>query len=94
MITEKCRRWPRKDHIAPWSGEYHHSSCCHPLAEYGVPTGRGFWQPFDLEHLARCDELWVLMLEGWRCSAGVQAGIQLATEIRLPIRYVPFTSGG
>jgi hypothetical protein len=66
----------------------------HPLAEYGVPIGWDFWQPFDLEHLARCDELWVLTLDGWRQSVGVQEEIRLAEQLDLRIRYVPSASKG
>jgi nucleoside 2-deoxyribosyltransferase len=60
----------------------------HPLVEYGLPTGWEFWERCDREHLQRCDEVAVLMLDGWRDCAGVQAEVRLATELGKPIRYL------
>lgn len=35
-------------------------------------SGSGFnsWEHMDLEFIKRCDELWVVCLEGWDCSVG------------------------
>ena len=43
----------------------------HPIAEYGLPTNWRFWERFDRQQLDRCEELVVLMLDGWRESEGV-----------------------
>lgn len=53
----------------------------------------------DREHLRHGDEMVVLMLDGWCESRGVQAEIDLAIEMDLPIRCLPppmisNTSGG
>jgi hypothetical protein len=71
----------------------------HPLVRFDLPIEWDYWERFDCEHLRRCDEMVVLMLEGWRESRGVQAEIDLAIEMDLPIRYLPpstisNTSGG
>ena len=61
---------------------------CHPLVEFGLPSDWAFWQRCDLEHLKRCDEVIVLTLEGWEASVGVQAEIQIATELGRPVSYL------
>ncbi len=60
----------------------------HQLAEAGMATDWAYWQRLDEAMLARCQELWVLMLDGWVASDGVQAEIQLAKRWGLPRRYV------
>lgn len=60
----------------------------HPLVEYGLPTDWPFWERFDRDHLVRCDEVVVLMLDGWRESVGVTAEIRIAVELGKPVRYL------
>ncbi len=60
----------------------------HPIAANGVPSDWTSWEAFDRRMLEACDELVVLMLDGWRESRGVQAEIDLAIEMDLPIRYL------
>jgi nucleoside 2-deoxyribosyltransferase len=59
----------------------------HPLVEHGLPTDWTFWEQFDRDYLERCDEVIVLMLDGWRESAGVQAEVQIARDLGKPVRY-------
>ena len=61
----------------------------HPLVRFDLPIEWEYWERIDGEHLRHCDEVVVLMLEGWRESRGVQAEIDLAIEMDLPIRYLP-----
>lgn len=49
-----------------------------------------FWMKQDLPILQRCDALWVLMLDGWRQSRGLQAEIHFATDRSIP---TVFTTG-
>jgi hypothetical protein len=42
----------------------------------------------DRRFLARCAELVVLAVGGWRESPGVQAEIRIASESGKPVRYV------
>lgn len=60
----------------------------HPIARFGMPTSWEFWSQVDREYLSRCDVLAVLTLAGWRESVGVQAEIQLACELGIPVVYV------
>jgi nucleoside 2-deoxyribosyltransferase len=60
----------------------------HPLVEFGLPTDWSFWQRLDGEMLARCDEVVVLMLDGWRESEGVQAEIAIARALGKSIRFM------
>ena len=53
----------------------------HALVTYGIPSDWVFWQPLAREYVARCDELVVLQLDGWRESEGVQAELALAAAL-------------
>jgi hypothetical protein len=67
----------------------------HPLVEHGLPADWKFWECIDHQHLERCDEVVVLMLDGWRESTGVRAEVRIARELGRPIRYVaPETATG
>ena len=43
------------------------------------------WYEYGFELLRRCDQLWVLELEGWRESRGVQREIVIATSNGLTV---------
>jgi hypothetical protein len=55
---------------------------------YGLPADWSFWQHYDRALLARCDEVLVLMLPGWRESIGVREELRLARELGKPVRYL------
>ena len=50
--------------------------------------GWSFWEPHDNEHLAHCEEVVVLRLDGWRESEGVQAELDAAAALGKPVRYL------
>ena len=60
----------------------------HPVAQHGLPLGWDFWEPYDRWFVERCDEVWVLTLEGWSESKGVRAEIRIAEELGKPVRYL------
>jgi len=60
----------------------------HWTAEHGLPCTWSFWEPLDRWFLERCDEVVVLMLDGWETSVGVQAEIRIARELGKPVRYL------
>lgn len=61
----------------------------HPVAVLGgLPRTWDFWRKIDLPVLRRCNELWVVCLDGWRESKGVSAEIEYAKLIELPTRYI------
>ena len=59
----------------------------HAICRYGVPLDWWFWQQHDRRYLEVCDEVAVLMLDGWRESVGVQAEIAIARELDKPITF-------
>ena len=58
------------------------------LAQRGHHPPQG-WYAFDLQFLARADELLVLQLPGWEQSKGVMVEIAAAQARNLPIRRMP-----
>jgi hypothetical protein len=63
----------------------------HPISEFMSPDKRtdfDFWMAQDIPVLRRCDQLWVLKLDGWMDSRGLTKEIMIATECKLPIKYV------
>ncbi|MCC7424464.1 MAG: DUF1937 family protein [Planctomycetaceae bacterium] len=60
----------------------------HPLVGHGLPAAWDFWERIDREHLQRCDEVLVLMLDGWEESVGVAAEIRIAGELGKPVGYL------
>lgn len=59
-----------------------------PLLDDGAPNTWEFWKPLDYEYLKRCDGLYVLMLDGWEESVGVQQEIAWARELGMRIDYL------
>ena len=57
------------------------------LAHRGIHPPQG-WYAFDLQLLARCDELLVLQLPGWEDSNGLLVEIAAAQARNLPIRLM------
>jgi hypothetical protein len=61
----------------------------HYLAEtYKMPAGWEYWEKFDRKILSICDEFYVLCLDGWEESVGVQAEIRVAKQLRIPVSYI------
>jgi hypothetical protein len=57
------------------------------ICAHGVPHDWQFWQRHDRRYLAVCDEVVVLMLDGWQESVGVQAEIAIARELGKPVTF-------
>lgn len=47
-----------------------------------------FWLRHDMEFLTRATELWVLTLEGWQESRGVQWEIATAKALGIPVKEI------
>lgn len=61
-------------------------SMCHPIAMQGnLPGDWEYWQKYAEKSLSVCRAMYVLRLDGWRESTGVQAEIKIATKMGLPI---------
>lgn len=68
---------------------------CHPIQErHSLPTEWAYWQEFDTLIISRCDELYILMLDGWKQSVGVTAEIKIAEELGKPVYYYVMPNGG
>jgi hypothetical protein len=55
---------------------------------YDLPQTWPFWRRVDFSFLEDCNEIWVLMLDGWELSVGVQSEIAFALAHGIPIRYI------
>ena len=57
-----------------------------------MPVGwDGFWKRQSLNMLSQASRLIVVMLDGWEESVGVQAEIEHATLMAIPIYYIGVT---
>jgi hypothetical protein len=65
----------------------------HQIAQYGLPTGWDFWESYDRLYLDRCDALYVLKMDGWEESVGVQAEIRIMEEMGKPVTYLEWPIG-
>ena len=48
------------------------------------------WEIVDLTFISKCDELWVIEMDGWEESTGVQAEIKFAKKRKIPVSYIDF----
>ena len=63
-------------------------SHCYSEIHDQIGKGWDFWKKHDELMLSKCDELWVVLLEGWKDSAGVAGEINYAKKNKLPIKYL------
>jgi nucleoside 2-deoxyribosyltransferase len=62
---------------------------CHPIAVRSeLPKDFAFWEQYDRGMMDACDSLIVLMLDGWRDSAGVLSEIEYMTKCQKPISFM------
>lgn len=55
--------------------------------KYDLPKDFNFWQQHNFGILAKSSALWVLCLEGWQQSRGVQAEITFAKQAQIPVLF-------
>ena len=60
----------------------------HAIAAHDLPLDWTFWQRFDRQFIEICSEMWVLTMDGWQESRGVQAEIALARVLEKPVVLV------
>ena len=61
----------------------------HPIALAGtLPRGWEFWKGYDTVIIKNCKCVLVAMLDGWGTSTGVQAEIQIAKDLGIPVEYL------
>lgn len=72
-------------------GEYIFSpiSHTHPIALAGeLPRGWDFWEGYDKCMISCCGKLYVLTIDGWARSVGVNAEMQIADNLGIPVFYI------
>ena len=61
----------------------------HPLAVCGgLPGGFAYWETHNRAWMERCDDMIVLMLDGWRDSRGVRDEIAIMEEAGKAVVYL------
>ena len=61
----------------------------HPIAvDVALPTGWDYWQRFDRIMLKMCSRLLVATVQGWQESKGVEAEVNMAMELNIPVVFV------
>ena len=71
-------------------GEYAITGLVHHYAAVQRPelgTDYRFWEEFCVGFIKRSEKLVVLMIDGWDSSTGVNAEINLAKRLNIPIEY-------
>lgn len=58
------------------------------LNHYTLPFDFTYWQDLSYTYLEKCDEIHVLLMDGWKESSGVQGEIERAREIGIPIKFI------
>jgi len=56
--------------------------------DHDLPTDWDFWERIDVEFVKRCDELWVLKLNGWEESRGVCHEVDCAKFLDIPVKFI------
>ena len=61
---------------------------CHEMAQVNdLPIDHEYWMRVDKTFMRHCDEVWVLMLDGWNESKGVKMEIEFAESLMIPVKY-------
>lgn len=67
----------------------------HPIAVLSKSLGLGvpmydwdFWKKQDFDVLRHCSELWILQINGWKESVGVNAEADLARTLGIPVKFI------
>lgn len=70
-------------HVLCPIGFFHYIHLCGELV-----ADWDFWSKLDCDILCRCDQLWIITMQGWRASGGIAAELKFARFLGLPIKYV------
>lgn len=62
---------------------------CHKMNRYcGLGGKFEYWQEFDEKMISVCGEFWIVTLEGWVQSAGIEAETKMAADRGMILRFV------
>jgi len=69
---------------------YSPASETHGFVELGGMSGTTWedWRGKDLNQLSRCDEIYVMLLDGWKESLGVRGEVKYALKNNIPVSFV------
>ena len=62
------------------------------LTEDGRKVNADYWIKFDEAFMSTCAELWVLTLDGWKASKGIQREIEYFEKRARPVVYLDATT--
>lgn len=61
----------------------------HPLTEQcGLPKGWEYWKNHNTSFIKWCDELYILILDGWEESVDIKAEIKIAATYEKKVKYI------
>ena len=62
----------------------------HPVAKTGMldALDLDFWLKQDLSFIEWCDSVYVMTIDGWSSSKGIQAEVEFARKIGKPIHFI------
>ena len=60
----------------------------HPIAQYGLPKGFDFWERYDEWFLQHCNEMLILLIDGWGSSKGIHEERKIMNQLGKPVRFV------
>ena len=61
----------------------------HPIAlAHAPPTHWEFWEAIDRAYLSVCSQMYVLAIDGWQESRGVNAELRIAAEFEIPVTLI------
>lgn len=85
IVTEFTGKLMKEGVIAVFS-PITHSHPIHLVSK--LPKNWEYWKRHDEEFLSVSKKLIVLTVDGWKESIGVQAEIEIAKEMGIPIEYI------
>lgn len=85
LLVEQCCAMLINQGYLVWSPIVH----CYEMAKkFEMPDDAEFWKHYNFDFIRRSDGIYVLDIEGWQESKGVQMEIRLAEEMMIPVGYV------
>lgn len=61
----------------------------HPIAKIcNLPKDYKYWQKVNHEFIEWADEVWILMLPGWECSAGIKDEINFSESLGKAVKFL------
>lgn len=58
------------------------------VQQYDIPGTWDYWKNYSHALLSVCNKMIVITIDGWEESVGVQAEIEIATNLNIPIEYM------